>query len=413
MKNKKALFLCIIVLFLLGAWAIEFWPKQQPVDPRGPAYAGAATCARCHQDIYQSFLGTAHNQSTQPASVHNVHGSFAGRQNVFSFAKNQSVVMEKRDSGLYQVAYINGKRVEEHRLDITFGGVKAETYLYWQGNQLFELPVSYFSAIHNWTSSPGYIAAHVNFNRAVVTRCLECHSSYIHEIPQQTLVKNTVQYDKNSLIYGIDCERCHGPAAEHVNFHTANPNEKKAHYMVVFKSLTRSQKLDACAVCHSGNMDKFETTAFAFKPGDTLANFKERNFFPQKTDPAKLDVHGNQSDLLAASRCFLMSSMDCTTCHNTHVNERGNLKLYTQRCMSCHNTQNHNVCKMTAQLGSAIANNCIDCHMPAKLSNTIAIQTANQNSAMPYVVRTHHIAIYPEESKKIAAFIEKQTVHKN
>lgn len=26
------------------------------------------------------------------------------------------------------------------------------------------------------------------------------------------------QIDKNSLVFGIDCERCNGPAADHVNF---------------------------------------------------------------------------------------------------------------------------------------------------------------------------------------------------
>lgn len=412
MKNKKALFLCIIALFLLGVWAIGFWPKKQPEDSRGSAYAGAATCMRCHKDIYESFLSTAHKQSTAASSPHNIHGSFANGQNIFSFANNQKVVMQKRDSGFYQAGYVDGKLVEKQRFDITFGGVKAQTYLYWQGNQLFELPISYFNAVHKWTNSPGY-ANIINFDRPIVARCMECHSSYIHEIPQQVITKTTIQYDKNTLIYGIDCERCHGPAAQHVDFHTANPDEKKAHFMATFKSLTRAQKLDACAVCHSGNSDKFETSPFGFKPGDTLANYKVHDFFPKKVDPDKLDVHGNQSGLLAASKCFLMSSMDCTTCHNAHVNERNNLKLYSQRCMSCHNMKNHNICKITAQLGTAMTRNCIDCHMPNKQSNAITVQTETERNSLPYQVRTHRIAIYPEESKRIMAFIQQQTIHKN
>jgi hypothetical protein len=50
-------------------------------------------------------------------------------------------------------------------------------------------------------------------------------------------------------------------------------------------------------------------------------------------------------------------------------------------------------------------NNCIDCHMPLKPSNTIAVNdTANKKSS-PYLVRTHRIAIYPNETKKILAFL--------
>lgn len=413
MATKKLLFLGIIIMLLIGVWILAFWPKQQQADARGPAYAGAATCVRCHKDVYQSFLGTAHNQSSEQASAHNIHGSFANGHNVFSFANNQKVIMEKRDSGFYQVGYINGKAVETRRFDVTFGSVKAQTYAYWQGEQLFELPISYFNGIHSWTSSPGYTAKRFIFDRPIIARCMECHSSYIYENKQLTLIKNTTTYAKNTLIYGIDCERCHGPAARHVEFHEANPDEKKAHFMVAFKSLTRAQKLDACAVCHSGGTDRFASSPFGFKPGDTLANFKIQDFAPQKVDATQLDVHGNQSGLLAASRCFLMSNMDCTNCHNTHVNDRGNLKMYSQKCISCHNTQNHNLCKLTAQLGNAITSNCIDCHMPAKTSNLIGVHTGDEADVLPYMVRTHRIAIYPEETKRIVSFIEKQTIHKN
>jgi hypothetical protein len=219
------------------------------------------------------------------------------------------------------------------------------------------------------------------------------------------LSNRIVEFDRSSLIYGIDCERCHGPAANHVNFHTEFPNEKKAKYITTYSSLTRDQKLDACAVCHSGNKGMYNRSAFVFKQGDTLSKFREPDFTPQDPDPAALDVHGNQNGLLSASKCFRMSNMDCSTCHNVHVNEQANLAVYSQKCMQCHNGANHNLCKMADELGAAMKNNCIDCHMPAKPSNAIKVETANGKMAVPYMVRTHHIAIYPEESKKVMAFI--------
>ncbi|MDB5132594.1 MAG: hypothetical protein JWR02_2343, partial [Mucilaginibacter sp.] len=206
--------------------------------------------------------------------------------------------------------------------------------------------------------------------------------------------------------YSIDCERCHGPAANHVNFQTANPTEKKARYIVTYKSLTRAQKLDACAVCHAGNKDNFQISAFKFKIGDTLAKFKEPTFFSQTPNTATLDVHGNQNGLLAASKCFLKSNMDCGTCHDPHKNEALNLAAYSQRCMSCHNNASHNFCKAAPQLGALIKNNCIDCHMPLKPSNAIEIALSDGRKQVPYLVRTHYIAVYPSTYKKIMAFVK-------
>ncbi len=410
MKTKN-IFLLIFLLIPLSTLLTQCFNKTK-TDSRDEVYAGSEKCIKCHKDVYSSYVHTAHFQSSRPADVNSIHGSFLPGKNVFEFNDSLKVVMEKRADGLYQVAYLKGKQVEAHRFDITFGGVKAETYLSWRGDQLFELPLSYFDGLHGWTNSPGYAGNQADFSRPILRRCFECHSSYIKDVPQQevNMQKRVVELDQKSLIYGIDCERCHGPAANHVNFHTEYPEVKEAKYITKFSSLTRAQKLDACAVCHSSNKDAFQVSAFVFKMGDTLSKFREPNFLKQNPNPATLDVHGNQNGLLATSKCFLMSNMDCSTCHNTHVNESTNMAIYSQRCMKCHNEANHNFCKMAPQLGTLIKNNCIDCHMPLKPSNVISVAATNGQKQVPYLVRTHHIGIYPEETKKIMAFINDKKI---
>ena len=407
MGHKKLIVICLIALFPLAVILSNCRPAATKIDARGPAYAGMATCISCHKDIYASYTHTAHFFTSLPATLNNIHGSFKAGESSFSFGNGMRLIVQRRDSGLYQAGYVNGRLTGARRLDIAIGGVKAETYLSWQGRQVFELPLSWFGSVHGWTNSPGYQPDHINFNRSVVIRCFECHSSYVSQLPVQSLLNRKTEYERNTLIYGIDCERCHGPGADHVAFHQANPDEKKPHYIATFKSLTRAQKLDACAVCHGGNNERFEVSAFDFKPGDTLSKFKEPQLFSNPVNVAEIDVHGNQSALLAASKCFLMSNMDCTTCHDdVHINTRGNTMAYTQKCLNCHNAVNHNQCKMKAVPGAALKAECIDCHMPAQASNVIAVQTATQKKAMPYMVRTHRIAIYPAEAKKIRAFIQ-------
>ncbi|GAA4318739.1 multiheme c-type cytochrome [Mucilaginibacter gynuensis] len=406
MKRKRILLLCSIFLVPLVLIFSQCDKLNKKDDPRGELYAGSATCIRCHKDVYTNYLHTAHFKSTREAEATTTHGDFA-RNNTFVFNAHSKVVMEKRAGGLYQVGYTDGKKTDEQRFDITFGGVKAETYLYWKNNQIYQLPVSYFSKLHGWANSPGYDTTQVNFTRIIGKRCFECHASYIKELPAETQsLSQTVEFDKASLINGVDCERCHGPAANHVNFHTDFPEEKKPKYIARYAELTRGQRIDMCAVCHSGNKNMIITTTFNFKPGDKLANFVEPDFEVNRNDNTLLDVHGNQSQLLALSQCFIKSKMDCATCHNTHVNEEANLSLDSKKCMSCHSDAGHNFCKMADKIGPAIKNNCIDCHMPERSSNIIAVETAGAGKTNPYMVRTHRIAVYPDQTEKVLAYLK-------
>ena len=191
-------------------------------------------------------------------------------------------------------------------------------------------------------------------------------------------------------------------AAEHVKFQTDNPDIKEAKYIVTFKSLSRVQKINMCAMCHSGGNNHMLKPGFGFKPGDTLNNYMRVFSSNEPVNYKVIDVHGNQTGLLESSKCFIASSMDCSTCHNsTHVNERDNIQLYNARCLSCHSGDTHNVCKLTNQLSAAaLTSNCISCHMPALTSKVII---AGQSGTL---IHTHHIAVYPEETEKVLAALK-------
>jgi len=371
-------------------------------DPRGHEYAGSATCVSCHKDIYNSYLHTAHFQSAQPSGANTISGSFKDGSNAFAFTDGTKVEMHSTDSGFYQTAYENGKPTQTERFDITFGAVKGESYAYWKGNELFQLPISYVSNVHSWINSPGY-DNRISYTRPISTLCMDCHVSYIKsEKPNLPgYLVNPDGFDKSSIVYGVDCERCHGPAAEHVKFQMDNPTVKEAKYIIKFASLTRDQKINMCAICHSGTSTPILRPTFGFRPGDTLLKYMAASNFVKTPDYTHIDVHGNQKALLASSKCFINSKMDCSTCHDTHTNERADMLLYTARCMTCHNTDTHNVCKLSNQLTSdVLKNNCISCHMPAQLSKVII---AGQTGAL---VHTHHIAVYPGETQKILAYLK-------
>jgi hypothetical protein len=368
-------------------------------DPRGPVYIGSASCKQCHQSIYNAYTTTTHYNTTQTSSIKNVLGSFTAGENTFIVNAETKIIMEHRDSGLFQVLYVRGKEQEAHRMDITFGIKHAQTFLYWQGNKTFELPISYYTSVHAWGSSPAYPSV-INFTRSIGKGCFECHSSYIDGKLNPTNQGIEEVLDKSSLLTGIDCERCHGPATNHVNYHLAYPDVKEAKYMVNAQSLSRQQKLDACAVCHSGNDKKKEISSFHFKMGDTLANF----FSPWATHrntPTDFDVHGNQYQLLAQSKCFLKSkTLDCSTCHNPHTNASSNVVHYSNKCVTCHQNTDHSSLKMDEAMATTLKRNCIECHMPQQPSRAITFQLSGDSSGSAYLLRTHKIAVYPDANSK-------------
>ncbi len=360
-------------------------------------FAGSETCIKCHRDIYNKHILTAHYLTTRPAEEKYIKGSFATGKNVYVYDTSMKVVMEKRDSGFYQVGYYNGVEKIVRRFDIVVGsGSKGQTYIFKIGSNLFQLPVSYFTAAKEWANSPQFPVKPVLFNRAITSRCLECHSTFVEKTSAVNV--DPEAFNTGQMIFGVDCEKCHGPAAKHVAFQTQNPKETTAKYIINPAKFTRQQSLDLCALCHGGRLHK-TTPSFQFIAGDTLSNFFTMDNAP--LDPTDIDVHGNQLGLLRASKCFRMSgTMTCLTCHDTHENERGKISLFSQRCMQCHNTQHGTFCKMGDSLGNAINNNCIDCHMPAKLSKSITELLPGHTTPTAALIRSHYISIYPDETKK-------------
>ncbi len=189
-------------------------------DPRGRAYAGSAACIKCHRQTVDAYRLTPHYHSASLASSPNaIAGSFSKDSNTFVVNDTTKVVMERRDGIPYQVLYINGKEQRAQRFDIVFGYSKGQAYLYWKNGLLYQLPISYFTSLHQWTSSPGYPAGMPFFDRPVLERCFECHTSFITQPKGQ----DEHALDATSLIPEIDCERCHGPAANHVELPYGKP----------------------------------------------------------------------------------------------------------------------------------------------------------------------------------------------
>ena len=280
--------------------------------------------------------------------------------------------MSAREDGFYQTANIyEGHQLREHseRMEIVTGSGKiGQTYPYWKGNRLYQLPVSYWAASGKWINSPGYVDGKAVFNRPVGPRGMECHATYF---PADNYERNI--YGDGGHMLDISCERCHGPGAEHAAYPRQNPDAPDASHINHPGDLTSQRSLEICAQCHSGPGIK-RGRPFTYRPGLPLNDFIE----PEPHDAQnRIGVHSNnQMARLSLSACFQQSDdLTCASCHNPHQPEREQKALFSARCL--------------------------DCHMPGREDKKTGVQNAK---GMDFPVMPDHlIGVYPDAARAFMA----------
>lgn len=372
----------------------ESGSAKEPEFVRQAGYVGPESCRECHADMYDSFIETAHYKTSSLPSSDSLLGAFQEDKDAVTTKVrgfSYDVILDNED--YFQVVKVARKdEIYEHRqrIDIITGsGNHGQTHLYWKDDRLYELPVSWFRA-SGWVNSPGYKDGFANLARPIQPGCIACHATLFEE--DQTSVN---RFDKESFILGVTCEKCHGPGKEHVDYHQKNPTDKESKFIAHPGKLPREQANDVCGQCHTGR-SKLKKSMFGFRPGDNIHDFKE---FPKPNgSTGNGGVHSaNQHPRLLQSRCYQETdSMSCVTCHNPHQQEHANVKLFSKRCMKCHEIQD---CGQFEHSGQRIASNCIDCHMPKRKDETTKMSVSD-TLVFPEI-RDHYIRVQKDATKLV------------
>ncbi|MGB7328820.1 MAG: multiheme c-type cytochrome [Rubripirellula sp.] len=385
-----------------GAWIVRqpggkvaavlpFPPDQSPKPPsdaepihENPGFLGAKACEECHAETFASFAKTSHHLTSHLATPQSIRGSLeSGKNRLGTRLPNVSFKMVEHDGSAFQRASFMGWEFEIPMQIVTGSSKLAQTFLYWNDDELYQCNITYLTETDSWINSPGYRDGDAAYERPILARCLECHMTYAD------FREPTNRFTPRSLITGISCERCHGPGREHVEYHHANPEDKKSRFVTVPSDLPRDKELQVCSQCHS-SITPLKGQPFSFRPGDDLIQHYE----PPGEESGNSVHTSNQLDRLGRSKCFLQTEMTCVDCHNPHHFERGNIALFSQRCMKCHQPQ---ACGMSGEVGDNISSNCIDCHMPFSGSDHLRLDTASE-SIFPEM-RDHYIRIDKQASE--------------
>ena len=336
-----------------------------------PSFAGAAACAKCHANAAHTWSASRHSKMVQPATTAGVVGDF-GRGAV---TLRGGVYRFRTLGGAFFIteSYLTGKP-QEHRVQYTLGNRRIQHYLTTLADgRIIVLPPTWDVLRKNWfhnldiddpEEAPGTQVQIWNKN------CYSCHVSQ----EQKNFDPQKISYQTAWLDFGINCERCHGPGAEHAAFY-GKPNHqgKPEHDVVVQTRLSAARNTAVCAQCHSFRdilVDGFVAgddyydhflpiLEFSLAPGGDPAYWPDGR--PRRFST---DAYG-----FWQSECYLKGNATCLDCHvvphNTDVDKNPQLKPDVNTlCTRCHRAEGASLTSHTHHAEKSAGSSCVECHMP-------------------------------------------------
>ena len=321
--------------------AIQFGQESSAKPVTQPTYVGRQACLECHPDNHRLHGLHGHATTFRSADDPDVADKFVGKSfdagepfGTYTYhADEQGVfarIPEKFGDRPFRFQYALGHK------SLTFLSLLPDAV---EGTVGLEHRVSWIDGPDHLGETPGQrgqtlkTAAELFGNQhrgKIMHKCVYCHVT-TGEIVGQEIV---------NLTPNVNCEKCHGPASEHVRL--AKASKTPPPFSVGRDDWDTESEVQLCGDCH--RLPKDITRKQLRDYPDLLTRFQPVG--------------------LLRSECFVQSEgkLKCTTCHNPHesVSETTTAKQ-EQNCLDCHqeNSKSHVACPVSPTEG------CIECHMPA------------------------------------------------
>jgi tetratricopeptide (TPR) repeat protein len=354
-------------------------------EPTVAGYVDSKLCVGCHADVYQSYRYTGMARSLFRPGPQNTVEDYTGNVSYYHAASQTYYRMFVRDGAYYQRRWRMGfegkeENVEELKIDFVLGsGNHARAYLHrTKRGRLIELPLGWYREKGGyWAMSPGYDVPNPATRRNITYECIFCHNAYPHNPLAYNIEPETEPVLEENLPQGIDCQRCHGPGAKHVQAaRTASTRAEDLRASIINPArLSAERRMEVCMQCHlettsgrlPGLIRRFDRGPFTYIPGEPLSDFVlSFDHAPNSGHEGKFEIAG-AAYRLRQSQCFLKSGgmLGCETCHNPHniPHGEGAARYYSARCLNCHRS---GLDRLISTRRHTSASNCVTCHMPKR-----------------------------------------------
>ncbi len=406
---------------------------NRPIAVTEDGYVSSETCRACHPSQYATWYGSFHRTMTQVATPQTVRADFDGV--VVDAVPGRPMRLERRgdefwaefDDPGWEGPPAERPRITRQVVMIT-GSHQQNVYWYTTGHErtLNVLPGAYLLDEARWTprsalvlSPPGQGVATLDGHWNAI--CIACHTTHgktQFDTPYRSEPIADQAVDSTVAEFGIACEACHGPGADHV---AANRNPVRRYTLhagdapdptIVEPTLLDPQRSSqVCGQCHSiwefrdlADERAANADGLPYRPGDDLADTR---FVAQPTansespslqallasDPdfvrgsfwadGLVRVSGREYNGLIDSPCYANAdtpgrTLTCFSCHTMHqtpedprpVAEWADTHQVSAgmegdaACAQCHDAIATDVAAHTNHPTESAGSRCYNCHMP-------------------------------------------------
>lgn len=322
-----------------ATWTESYFPTRPGWGDGAAGYVGSARCASCHDQTYHTWQTTLHaNLIQNPATNPNaIIADFNRLDPDLGFTEAE-------------VAYTIGSRWKQQYLTQTETG------------DFYILPAQWNVETETWTPY------HPDDWQTREWR-QECGTCHVTGLDMET---------GGFVEFGIGCESCHGPAAEHV----ADPEAGG-----IFAEVDDQ----VCGACHSrGKSPEGYPFPATYRPGDVLSDHfsfttAADDLWP---DGSAKQNHQQYLDWQLGSPMALSNKTNCVSCHAVHDNGASSGQLVlpgNEVCLQCHEDKRAIIehAPYHDQAASKHDFLCSDCHMPEMATSAVSYDIHNHSFLQP------------------------------
>jgi tetratricopeptide (TPR) repeat protein len=340
-----------------------------PPGTSAASFVGREQCVDCHDEAYEQWLGSDHDNAMDHANEQTVLGDFNDAE-----FKHDGVISRfyKKGDAFFAFTEGPGGKMAEFEVRYTFGVEPLQQYLIpFPGGRLQALSVAWDTDEQRWfdlypdaTFSADDWLHWTRNGQNWNGMCAECHSTDL----QKNYDADTKTFNTTWSEVDVSCEACHGPGSRHVAWAEIDPMarpEVEDYDLVVHTAgMDHRQQVELCAPCHSrrGEIGDYDHSQVDLLENTVPSLLLEGLYHADGPIVEEDYVWGS----FVQSKMY-QNGVRCSDCHDVHslaLHKDGN-----ELCLQCHQADTYDVYEhhfhqkiYEGQPSDGAL--CVKCHMP-------------------------------------------------